>query len=181
MSAETQFEAFWTALANCPYDLPQDIKPHLMTALKDAGFFDAPTTVLTSFGPTVTKTKKLSGYNIFMREKMPELKEKGIPGTKRMGEVSVLWKSLSDEEKGAWKTKANSYAPSDVTIKAKSEGPSAPKKLSGYQLYVKETMPVVKANLDIPAKGRMSEIGKMWRSLEQNEKDTWKIKAQNLI
>jgi hypothetical protein len=73
MSTETKFETFWTALGQSPYELPVEIKPHLLTTLKLAGFFDAPTTVVTSVVPTATQTKKLSGYNVFMKVKMVEL------------------------------------------------------------------------------------------------------------
>jgi len=179
MSAETKFEKLWTLLMNCQYELPEELKPILKKDMQETGFFDAPTaTVITTVG-TTTKTKKLSGYNIFMKEKMAELKAQQVPSAERMGKVSVLWKALSEEEKAEWKVKANQIAPVSVTVKA-TEKTAGPKKLSGYQLYVKETMPIVKVKVEIPAKERMAEIGKMWKSLSEEQKAEWKAKAEKL-
>src|SRR5436853_997901 len=98
---DAKFETFWTTLQQCPYELPTEIKPELLKALKTAGFFDAPT--VTSNAPATSATgKKLSGYNLFMREKMAELKTQNVPAGERMGKVSVLWKALKDEEKATW-------------------------------------------------------------------------------
>ena len=181
MSADTKFETFWTALGQCPYDIPQELKPYIKEALHKAGFFDVPTTTtIVSSGTTVTKTKKLSGYNVFMKEKMAELKAQNVPAAERMGKVSVLWKALTDEEKATWKVKADQVAPVSVSVKATTEKASGPKKLSGYQLYVKETMPIVKVKPEIPAKERMAEIGKMWKSLSEEQKAAFKVKAEQL-
>jgi len=180
MSTETKFETFWAALGQCPYDLPVEIKPHLLIALKSSGFFDVPTVQPTQVGTTVTKTKKLSGYNVFMKEKMAVFKAENVPSGERMGKVGALWKTLSEEDKAIWKAKADSTAPQTVTTVVSST-PKGPKKLSGYQLYVKETMPVVKVKAEIPAKERMAEIGKMWKALKDEEKAAYKIKAEQLI
>jgi len=183
MSTEnTKFETFWTALEQCPYDLPVEIKPHLLIALKGAGFFDTPTVAVTSNAvvTTSTKTKKLSGYNVFMKEKMAMFKAENVPSGERMGKVAALWKTLSDQEKATWKVKADSIAPVNVTVTTSAK-PSGPKKLSGYQLYVKETMPIVKVKAEIPAKERMAEIGKMWKALKDEEKAAFKVKAEQLV
>jgi len=184
MSTETKFENFWAALEQCPYDLPVEIKPHLLIALKGAGFFDTPTVAVTSNAvvTTSTKTKKLSGYNVFMKEKMAMFKAENVPSGERMSKVGALWKTLSDEEKAIWKGKADSTAPVVTTTTAPvSSTPKGPKKLSGYQLYVKETMPIVKVKAEIPAKERMAEIGKMWKALKEEEKAAYKVKAEQLL
>jgi len=180
MSTETKFENFWAALEQCPYDLPVEIKPHLLIALKGSGFFDVPTQTV-SGGTTVTKTKKLSGYNVFMKEKMAEFKAQNVPSGERMSKVGALWKTLSEEEKGVWKSKAAQVEPVTVTVTASAPKSTGPKKLSGYQLYVKETMPIVKVKAEIPAKERMAEIGKMWKALKDEEKAAFKVKAEQLI
>ena len=180
MSTDAKFETFWTALGQCPYDLPVEIKPHLLIALKGAGFFDTPTVTQNSVTSTTTKTKKLSGYNVFMKEKMAMFKAENVPSGERMGKVAALWKTLSDQEKATWKVKADSIAPVNVTVTTSAK-PSGPKKLSGYQLYVKETMPIVKVKAEIPAKERMAEIGKMWKALKDEEKAAFKVKAEQLV
>jgi hypothetical protein len=176
MSTDYKFEAFWVALVNGPYDFPAESKPYLMAALKSAGFFDAPT-VVTSVVQTGSKTKKLSGYNVFTQVKMAELKEEDLPSKQRMTKVGASWQELSDEEKSGWKTKAASYAPVSVAVKSTTE--KAPKKLTGYQYYVKVTMPLLKKE-NVPPKDRMSKIGQMWKALEKKDQEEYKTKAGTL-
>jgi hypothetical protein len=99
MSTETKFESFWTALEACPYDLPQEIKPHLKEALQKAGFF------MTPQEGTVTQ-EKFSGYGLFIREKMTFFKEEGVPAGERLGKAAALWKDLSDDERAEYIAKA---------------------------------------------------------------------------
>ena len=196
MSTDTKFETFWTTLNQCPYELPVEIKPYLQKAIQSAGFSENST--ISASGAVATaatgKVKKLSGYNLYMREKMAELKEQNVPSGERMTKVSAMWKVLTDEEKGTWKVKAEGLTPSTtvpatttatatqtlVTQPAAISAPAGPKKLSGYQLYVKETMAVVKANPAIAAKERMGEIGKMWKALSDEQKTAYKVKAETL-
>lgn len=178
---DAKFEKLWVELGKSPYELPAEIKPHILTALKASGFYDAPTaTVAVASGGASGKTKKLSGYNVFMKEKMAELKTQGVAAGERMGKVAALWKGMNDAEKATWKTKADALAPATATVTLKASKSSGPKKLSGYQLYVKETMPVVKAKAEIVAKDRMGEIGKMWKALSDAQKAEFKAKAEKL-
>ena len=178
--SNAKFETFWTALNQCPYELPVEIKPYLQTALNNSGFSDAP--ILTGgavIKAAAAKVKKLSGYNLYMREKMAELKTQNVPAGERMTKVSTMWKALNDDEKANWKTKAGGLVPVVTTTQVKaSKAVTGPKKLSGYQFYVRETMPVVKAKAEIAAKERMGEIGKMWKALKDEEKAAYKVKAE---
>jgi hypothetical protein len=56
----------------------------------------------------VKRTRDLSGYNVFMREKMQELKKThpDMESTARFKECSPLWKPLSDDEKAVYNKKA---------------------------------------------------------------------------
>lgn len=56
----------------------------------------------------VKRTRDLSGYNVFMREKMQELKKThpDMESTARFKECSPLWKPLSDDEKDVYNKKA---------------------------------------------------------------------------
>jgi hypothetical protein len=182
---DAKFEKFWTALSEVA-DLPAEIKPHLQTALKTAGYYDTATAVAVSASATETagKTKKLSGYNVFMKEKMAELKTQNVPSAERMGKVAALWKALSDTQKGEWKAKAEGVsapaADKPTQASAVATESKAPKKLSGYQLYVKEQMAVLKNNTAIAAKDRMTEIGKTWKALSDAQKAEYKSKAEKL-
>jgi hypothetical protein len=178
---DAKFEKLWVELSKTQYDLPVELKQPMLTALKAAGFYDAPTaSAPVATGGAVGKTKKLSGYNVFMKEKMAELKTQGVASGERMGKVAALWKAMTDADKATWKVKADALAPATTTVTLKATKASGPKKLSGYQLYVKETMPVVKVKTDIAAKDRMGEIGKMWKALSDVQKAEFKAKAEKL-
>ena len=174
---EAQFESFWNALNQCPYELPEEIKPYLQQSLKAAGFFNVAQPSTTSVGDaTTTKTKKMSGYNLFMKEKMAELKTQDVPSGERMGKVSQMWKLVPDEQKTEWKTKAGLIVGPTIVVANTKKEPGS-KKLSGYQLYLKATMPEVKVNGEIIAKDRMGAIAKMWKSLSEEQRGEWKTKA----
>ena len=49
------------------------------------------------------KKKKPIGYNLFTKAKMGQLTD--IPSKDRMKEIGKLWKELSEEQKGEWKSK----------------------------------------------------------------------------
>ena len=173
---DAKFESFWNTLNQCPYDLPEEIKPYLQNAIKACGFYD---TVATSNvnTETSTKTKKLSGYNLFMREKMAELKTQEVPSGERMTQVSQMWKGVSDSDKAIWKDKAASLSGPVAQKTSSSSGAPTTKKLSGYQLYLRETMPEVKIKTEIAPKERMGEIAKMWKALTEEQRGQWKTKA----
>ena len=183
-----KFETFWTTLNQCPYELPVEIKPYLQKAIQSAGFHETQTVssggALTT-APAADKVKKLSGYNLYMREKMAELKDQNVPSGERMTKVSQMWKLLNDEEKVTWKAKAETLVPAATVTKTVESKPATkeatgPKKLTGYQFYVRETMAVVKANTAIAAKERMAEIGKLWKALSDEQKAAYKVKAEAL-
>jgi hypothetical protein len=182
---DAKFEKFWTTLSNAA-DLPEELKPHMKDALKAAGYYDTPVSVAVSAPVAASapgKTKKLSGYNLFMKEKMAELKTQNVPSAERMGKVATAWKALSDTQKGEYKAKADGAAPSATATAdkpAQVAEAKAPKKLSGYQLYVKEQMAVLKSNTAIAAKDRMTEIGKTWKALSDAQKAEYKVKAEKL-
>jgi hypothetical protein len=187
---EAKFEIFWNTLNECPYELPVEIKSFLKKSLTDAGF----SAVVSSSAPASSgsvasgvKTKKLSGYNVFMKEKMAELKTQNVPSGDRMTQVSVLWKECTDEDKAEWKAKASasnvgggatSSAPASVASTTSSV--AKVKKLSGYQLYVRETMPDVKADTSVGAKERMGEIGRRWKALTDADHTDWSDRAKAL-
>ena len=174
---EEKFATFVHLMEGCSYKLPDDLYDCMKRSMVSAGFDEVP---LAAAAP-VTKTKKLSGYNLFMREKMADLKEQNVASNERMGKVSGMWKELGDEGKQEWKDKAASVTPPTVTMaagtktnKAKKTGP---KKLSGYQFFVKEKMPEMKEDTSIESKERMGKIGAAWKALNEDEQQSFKDKA----
>jgi hypothetical protein len=51
------------------------------------------------------KPRKKTGYNIFIKEKMPDMKE--FAPKERFRELGKIWKAYSEDEKMEWKEKAN--------------------------------------------------------------------------
>lgn len=58
--------------------------------------------------------------------------------------------------------------------------PKKPRKLTGYNLFTRAKMPEVKENKEIEGKQRINEIAKMWKGLEQKDRDEWNGKAKEL-
>ncbi len=169
-----KFEIAWAKLNECQFDLPDEIKPLMKEALQTAGFATVITISNTSNTNTETKTKKMSSYNIFMQQKMALLKAEGVASGERMGKVASLWKALSDEDKAQFK--ASNPGTTGTTTKVSSD-PSKARKLTGYQLYVRETMPEVKADTSVIPTERLTAIGKKWKALTEDEKTIFKTKA----
>jgi hypothetical protein len=124
------------------------------------------------------KKKKLNGYNLYMRERMLQLKDSQVDSNTRMKQISDEWKKLLPEQKDSWKVKADALQPVKIQIKLKggAQKERKPAKLSGYQVYVSEKMSTL--DVKMPPKDRMTEIGKMWKALGQPEKDAFKAKAE---
>jgi hypothetical protein len=183
---EKLFPIFLTKLNESPYELPEAIYPYLKEALAKSGFGTAPTSTVASASATTAVAsgvakKKLSGYNIFMKEMMAELKTQGVPAVARMTQVGELWKTVNKDD---WKAKANIYnagTPSGVVSTTKATASTGGKKLSGYQYYVKVTMAKVKENKEIASTGRMTEIGRLWKLQTEPQKASWKAKAEAFL
>jgi hypothetical protein len=54
--------------------------------------------------PKVKAPRKITGYNRFMSQQIPELKAKGVPHKERMEQVGKMWQALTEAEKKAWNT-----------------------------------------------------------------------------
>ncbi len=170
-----KFENFWNTLSECQYELPEEIKPILLESLKSSGLLNQTSTTSENTEP---KLKKLSGYNVFLKDKMVDLKEQNIPAGERMSKIGGLWKELGEEEKSVWNKKASDSRPQNVNSTTTKS--TQTKKINGYQLYVRETMADVKANTDIPATGRLKEIARKWKTLTNEEQNEFKNKAKNI-
>ena len=188
MDFENRFKQFLVELGKSPYDLPSELHPYLKSALISAGFNSESTYHEGNVSAGSKATRKLSGYNLFMKDKMAELKAEEVPSGERMGRVSLLWKNLNDSEKSVWNTKAQEINAnnntSDVeTQTTKSKAKSGKRKtgtykLSGYQLFVKEKMSEVIKDTSITPKERMGRIGSMWKTLTEIEQNVYKQKAE---
>lgn len=182
---EAKVKVFLAEVNNGAYEVPSEMHPQLRDALVKAGF-DKQVSVSSapvssgSASSGAKKGKTLNGYNLYMKEKMAELKEQGVASGDRMGKVSTMWKTETAETKEAWKNKAKAHnggvSPSDSTVTTASAASAAPsekkaKGLSGYQLFVQRKMTEVKEDKSVEAKDRMKKIGEKWKALSEAEKE----------
>ena len=180
MSFESKFNLFMEAIYNGDkYDLESLRDPGIVAFFKEsavkAGFDKEPVGITLKSGETTEgPTRKLTGYNLYMKTQHPILKAQGIPVREIMAEVGKLWKTLTEDQKKEWKAKAALEPPVPSKARSKNSGPKRP---NGYNIYVKEQMPAVKNNPDVAKGTYMAEIGKMWKSLSKPEQQVWKDKA----
>lgn len=141
----------------------------LKAALKSAQFDQVITTSIGGY----TKPKRVNGYNLFMKERMAQLKETGVDSNSRMKQISDEWNKLEEDKKNEWKEKAAAAQPKKLQIKLKK--PVKPVKWSGYQMFVSEKMAEIKDKVE--PKQRMTEIGKLWQQQTEEQKNVYKAKA----
>ena len=181
--SDAKFNIFKIAVQAGQYEIDDSFLNFLIESIKKAGF-DQPTIVTQNVNvPTpaiasvsLQQTKKLTGYNIFMREMMSQYKTEGVPTGDRMTKVSIAWKALTEEQQNAWKVKASLTEPVTFTAKAQP-AKKGPKTMTGYQLFVQQQMPTIKVDNTISAKDRLTVIGQRWKALKAEEQALYKTNA----
>jgi hypothetical protein len=138
------------------------------------------------------KYTKMSGYNIFLSEKIKELMEEDkIEPHKRLAEVARLWSILPEEEKAVYDTKAeernkqreaellimeqpqlhvknDSAAPGLVELKKRPR--------TAYNIFYTEMIALLK-NDEMNWKELMNKIGLRWNMMTKEEKDKYQYLA----
>ena len=82
-----------------------------------------------------TKEKKLSGYQLFMKEQSKLLKESVKDAKERMKVIGPMWTALSDDDKKALNERAKTWVPTESDSSSASEG-EAPVELPPTQVPV---------------------------------------------
>ena len=148
-----------------------------------------------------SKVKRVSGYIMHNSARREEIKNRleadndKVKPTDITKELACVWKALSDEERKTWNDKAKEANESDSEIvkedkpkKKKSDKPKV-KRVSGYILFQKamrdeavQTLEESRTDDSVKIKQSqvMSELGKMWKSLDDDEKKEWNNKAAEL-
>jgi hypothetical protein len=174
MSFDEKFEKFWILINKSEYKFSQEMKEFMEVQMKASGFCDKNENFLTTqdnIRVKKPKIKKLSGYNLFVAEKIPEVKVQGIPNVKRMSEISKLWKQMTDEEKDEWKIKAKETLLSTETNNHDDQ--LIQKKLTGYNLFVTDKVAELKTQ-GISGDQRIPQAVQLWKNLSREEKSRWK-------
>ena len=107
---------------------------------------------------------KKSGYQVYVSEVM----KNGV----KMGEAAAAWKGLDAEAQQTYKDKASALSalePStDKKSSKKAEKDTAPKRQSGYQMFVSEVM---KGGM------KMGEAAATWKEMGAEKQQTFKDRA----
>ena len=153
------------------------------------------------------KTKRTSGWILFQTANREEVKERlskdagdeKVNPKDVMTELAKLWKELSDEDKTPYNEKAKHMRdeqsssdteaePKKPAKKPKKEKEDKPKKkrVSGYILFQKAMRDQAKQSLEeaaeedepkIKQSAVLSELGRMWKALSDEEREEWNEKA----
>ena len=136
----------------------------------------------------VKKKRKKSAYNIFVKEmsKSEEIKE--LPNKDRFCALGKMWKSYDEEEKGTWQGKADTINHEEVEVVVvvvedsdlEEEVVVVDKKKrgkSGYNVFV-QNISKSKEIQEVSGKERFQELGKMWKTYGEEDKEKWKEQAK---
>ena len=181
MSTSTEkIQAFTLALTNGPFDFDERVMNFVKQCINESGLDKPEIQVIESssgVGAVNKPNKKaLTGYNLYMKATMAELKEQKVPSNERMSRIGASWKALGVDGQQEWKEKAALEYPVTVTINTKGTK-KGPKTMTGYQLFVKEQMSVVKMDKNIEPKARLAHIGQLWKALSTDQQGQWKVNA----
>ena len=115
MAATKQFEVFWQLLnekmAFGDGEEVEATKGFMLEALEKAGLTGNVQAVVQA-GPVVSGGKHISGWNLYMKDRMAALKDQIKSGSERLKTIGAEWKALTKEEQGVWNARAK--APVDV-------------------------------------------------------------------
>jgi hypothetical protein len=116
--------------------------------------------------PTVS-TKKQTPWMCYMREQMALLKGHKQSGSSMLTGIGASWKLLSAEEKLKY------------GVSSAGSSPATKRKMSGYNLYMKEIMPTLKMEVPV-ASERLKQVAHNWKALDAEVKKTWNERAKAL-
>ncbi len=121
-------------------------------------------------GKKVGTSRSPSSYHYFKKAQYEQLKSSSTQPIRVSSvekELSAKWKALSDEQRQPYVDM--------VPVKAKK----MPKKLNGYQFWMKTNVPTVMArNPKISSKQVFTSMGQEWKTMTDANKQVWKDKAE---
>jgi hypothetical protein len=113
---------------------------------------------------TLKKSKKMSGYTLFLSQTM-------TGGEVKMKDAVKMWQQLSEDEKTEWKNEVNQKNSIEEDTEVVEKKEKKEKKWCGYTLFMSETMRKNKI--------KMGEAAKSWKNLPEKDKKDWNEKAKN--
>lgn len=172
----------WTS----KYDVEQEVISDLISLLDESGKNHVKNPVLigavaASASTSASKgaSRRKTGYNMYIKAKFSKAKEDGDDrdSQTQMKQYSGEWKHLSDEEKKPYEDLAQEANVGLPTEKPKKTGSH---KMSGYNLYYKENVVTLREEAKTHDVKLMSYVGQKWKSLTDEERESYKTRAGEL-
>lgn len=177
MSFEPKFAIFKAEVLKT-LELPDEAMAILESALKTAKFHEVETKTVTISLPstttvssgTVSAPKKQSGYNLFVKKNMKEMKNFSL--------TADAWKTLGKDGQKVW----NDNAAASNTATGAVSAAKGSKGLSGWNYYVRENSKLVKAATPtLSSQEVMKSMGASWKALGDDGKKVWNAKAKGVV
>ena len=124
--------------------------------------------------PKVSK-RHSNGYNLFTKEQYSAGIVEHQTSAQRFRAISEAWAALTVEQRESWNAKARAVAEANGFVpKVKKTGP---KRLSGYNLYIREQSGSVHTD---GKRVNFVELSGQWKALPVTDKDSWNTRARDL-
>jgi len=185
MSADNRFEQFVSFIKKEGFDLDDETTKIIQDAINKI-YLDTPVTKTKATKATKAKVAKTTNakktnYQKFVTSETARLKKEDptMTGVDRKKQISTAWKAFSPQEKKDYVSHVSdndsgSESPVDVAVKSPKT-----KKLSGYNLYMREKMTSLKETSgSVNGKDRLREVAASWKSLSDDEKKEMNLKAK---
>lgn len=117
------------------------------------------------------EAKRVTGYNLYMREQMKVIKEQVKDGAERLRMIGASWKQLTPEQQAPYNTQAKAVSPPPKAKETRTGH------LSGYNLFMRERMAVLKEQIK-DGKDRLRAVAGEWKALQKTQQEEWKAKAK---
>lgn len=104
-----------------------------------------------------------TGYHVFVQQRNSELKKVDEHGHFQE-QIIAEWKELPEDQKARYKEQATQL----------NSAEKKPKKMSGYNYYVKSNSHLYKGHLDM-----LKLLGASWKALSKEEQAEWNARAND--
>jgi hypothetical protein len=179
MSVDNRFEQFVSFIKKEGIDLDDETTKIIQEAINKI-YLETPIKApkVKASKDKDSNVKKVTSYQKFVTSETARLKKEDptMTGVDRKTQISAAWKALSPKDKKDYVSDNDTCSDSPVEPKS----PQSPKKITGYNLYMKEKMKSLKETSGTNGKERLKEIGASWKSLSDDEKKEWNQKAQDV-
>ena len=172
----TKFEVFWHLLnekMDFSGEQEETTKGFMLEALEKAGLTGNVQPVVQA---AAAGGKHISGWNLYMKDRMAGLKDQIKSGSERLTAIGAEWKALTKEEQGVWNAKAKGTPVAEggapAAAPAKKQG-----HVSGWNLYMKDRMTALKEQIKSGSE-RLKTIGAEWKALTKEQQGVWNAKAK---